>query len=261
MEKNKSHKKKSRTTAKVTTVPNTPPVLAEIGVPLKDFVSDKMNDMKQSMSKSTTDKLSRLRKDLTKLDVKYYLEPIDGEEPEEYEARIPHPAHDGDIGMDIVATEVEYDACYDRYIYHTGFYAESLRGTGCKIMPRSSNSKTDAYLCNGVGLVDVFTYRGEFCIMFKNRDSLATLASLDSMRRWNNMSWYEKLFRSYDMFEHRIYKEYLDRALELAPYEVGDHVGQLVWEKFPEVNLIPLASKDELSKTERGEGGFGSTGR
>ena len=42
-----------------------------------------------------------------------------------------------------------------------------------------------------------------------------------------------------------------------AAYQVGDRVGQLMIMPFPQVELIEA---DELSTTERGEGGFGSTG-
>ena len=40
-------------------------------------------------------------------------------------------------------------------------------------------------------------------------------------------------------------------------YKTGDRVGQLMIMPFPQVELIEV---DELSITERGEGGFGSTG-
>jgi dUTP pyrophosphatase len=41
-------------------------------------------------------------------------------------------------------------------------------------------------------------------------------------------------------------------------YEVGDRIGQLVIIELPKVNIIEV---QELSSTERGEGGFGSTGK
>lgn len=41
-------------------------------------------------------------------------------------------------------------------------------------------------------------------------------------------------------------------------YEVGDRVAQLVIMKLPFVQIIEV---DELSSSERGEGGFGSTGK
>lgn len=41
-------------------------------------------------------------------------------------------------------------------------------------------------------------------------------------------------------------------------YEVGDRIGQLVIMEIPKVSIIEV---QELSSTERGEGGFGSTGK
>ena len=41
------------------------------------------------------------------------------------------------------------------------------------------------------------------------------------------------------------------------PYNEGDRVAQLMIIPYPEINLVEV---DELSKTERGEGGHGSTG-
>jgi dUTP pyrophosphatase len=40
-------------------------------------------------------------------------------------------------------------------------------------------------------------------------------------------------------------------------YEVGDKIGQLIIIPYP---TIYLEEVDELSSTDRGEGGFGSTG-
>ena len=40
-------------------------------------------------------------------------------------------------------------------------------------------------------------------------------------------------------------------------YEVGDRIGQLIIMPYPSIELVEL---DELSTTERGEKGFGSTG-
>ena len=41
-------------------------------------------------------------------------------------------------------------------------------------------------------------------------------------------------------------------------YKVGDKVGQIIIMPYPQVAFIEV---DELSSTERGEGGFGSTGK
>lgn len=41
-------------------------------------------------------------------------------------------------------------------------------------------------------------------------------------------------------------------------YSIGDRIAQIVFVKLPEVALV---ESDELSETERGEGGYGSTGK
>lgn len=47
------------------------------------------------------------------------------------------------------------------------------------------------------------------------------------------------------------------------PFEIknGDRIAQLVLNKVEQINWIPVSSKDELESTERGDGGFGSTGK
>lgn len=42
------------------------------------------------------------------------------------------------------------------------------------------------------------------------------------------------------------------------PYHVGDRVAQLIIMPYPTINLVEV---EELSETERGEGGHGSTGK
>lgn len=43
-----------------------------------------------------------------------------------------------------------------------------------------------------------------------------------------------------------------------VPYQVGDRIGQIMILPYP---LIRFIESDELSETERGTGGFGSTGK
>lgn len=47
------------------------------------------------------------------------------------------------------------------------------------------------------------------------------------------------------------------------PFEVknGDRIAQLVLNKVEQINWISVSSLEDLSKTERGLGGFGSTGK
>lgn len=49
-----------------------------------------------------------------------------------------------------------------------------------------------------------------------------------------------------------------DEDFEINP---GDRIAQLVLNKVPQINWILVGSKDDLSSTDRGLGGFGSTGK
>ena len=49
-----------------------------------------------------------------------------------------------------------------------------------------------------------------------------------------------------------------DRYRTGTPYHLGDRVAQLIIMPYPTINLIEV---EELSETERGEGGHGSTGK
>ena len=156
-------------------------------------------------------------------------------------AVIPQYAHVGDIGMDVTAIDVEYDIERDVYIYHTGLACEMERGYALLCFCRSSNTKTEAYLPNAVGIVDAATYRGEIQFRYKNRDAISTYTTNEFGAR-----------------EHFTDTQLKERAMNKAPYKVGDRIGQFVVVKVPEVEVLEV---DTLSDTDRGTGGFGSTGK
>ena len=136
------------------------------------------------------------------------------------------------MGMDIVCTSYEYDSKYDRFMYHTGLAFEIPEGYGMLIFPRSSNTKTDAYLANSVGILDA-SYRGELVFAYKLRTSFDVL------------------------FPNGNELNYLEMENELAPYKVGDRIGQIVILPYPQIEFNEVS---ELSETERGtDGGFNRT--
>ena len=151
------------------------------------------------------------------------------------EAVIPTYAKSGDTGMDIICTSVEYDAKMDCYIYHTGLAFEVPSGYGLFMFARSSNRKKDVYLPNGVGILDS-GYRGEMLFCYKDRNSAYTKTAVKGIMDEVTISL---------------------NALEYAPYKVGDKIGQIVIMPYPQINFVEA---DTLSDSERGEGGFGSTG-
>ena len=48
-----------------------------------------------------------------------------------------------------------------------------------------------------------------------------------------------------------------DNPMQYAPYQVGERIAQMVVLPYPNVKI---SEREELSETERGSGGFGSTG-
>lgn len=130
----------------------------------------------------------------------------------------PKYAHYGtDMGADITCTSYEYDEVKDRFIYHTGLAFEVPKGYGMLIFPRSSNTKTESYLPNSVGVLDS-SYRGELMFIYKNRTA----------------------------------------GHIVPPYKEGERIGQVIIFPYP---IIDYQEVDELSETDRGTSGFGSTGK
>ena len=173
-------------------------------------------------------------------------------------AVIPKYAIDGDVGMDLTAIDVEYDEEKDMYIYHTGISIESPKHYGVLIFPRSSNRNTDAYIWNHVPVIDTAVYRGEIMICFKNRDSLDQIALKEEMDELlTSLQVYREPSNAVDEAYKAYYKAKED-PMKYAPYKVGDRICQMVVIPYPNVLF---KETDELSKTERGEKGFGSTGK
>lgn len=175
-------------------------------------------------------------------------------------AIIPTYAHDGDIGMDIYATSIEYDEQYDLYKYHTGLSVETSEEYGILLFARSSNMKKDVYLPNSVGIVDSAIYRGEIMFMFKSRISLyerSNIIGLKAFMRALSSGLNAKEAEEKAEEAKHIIQE-MTKALEFAPYGVGDRIGQMVVIPRTMINAIQV---DNLSETIRGEGGFGSTGK
>lgn len=143
------------------------------------------------------------------------------------DAVIPSYAKHGDAGMDLVATSKSYDD-HGNVVYGTGLAFEIPKGYAGFLFPRSSNTKKDLILGNSVGVIDS-GYRGEVVLKFK----------ASSLR-----------------FEHD--GKVLSDEFPQNIYDVGDRIGQIIIMPYPKVNFIEV---DELSDSERGQGGFGSSGK
>ena len=51
------------------------------------------------------------------------------------------------------------------------------------------------------------------------------------------------------------------RGHEIFPIGIGDRIAQLVLQRVPQLVWEPVQAKEELGSTQRGEGGFGSSGK
>lgn len=172
-------------------------------------------------------------------------------------AVIPSYAHDGDVGMDLTAISCEYDADNDMYVYYTGLAFESDYHYGIFLFPRSSNRKTEAYLCNHVGIADSAIYRGEIILCFKNRTSLRQIALESRVVEFSNALEEGLRTENANRVGIEAWRNAFNNPMIFAPYKVGDRVAQMVVLPYPNVKLREV---NNLSETDRGSGGFGSTG-
>lgn len=160
-------------------------------------------------------------------------------------AVIPSYAKNGDAGLDLTATSRVYDE-FGNVSYGTGLAFEIPKGYVGLLFPRSSNCKKDLILSNSVGVLDN-SYRGE--VSFKFKPSSVFYEDMEAPEG--------KLGTDSDNFD-KIVLPTDENFIPIQVYEIGDRIGQLIIMPYPEIEFI---ESDELSETERGEGGYGSTGR
>lgn len=139
-------------------------------------------------------------------------------------AVIPSYAKNGDAGLDLTATSKFLDY-HGNICYGIGLAFEIPQGYVGLVFPRSSVSKKQLNLANAVAVIDS-GYRGEVVMKFK--PSLA----LDR-------------------------RQCVTDRLTYGTYNVGERVAQMIIMPYP---YIEFEESDELSETDRGDGGYGSTG-
>ena len=145
-------------------------------------------------------------------------------------------AKEGDAGIDLIATSKWYDE-HGNVCFGTNRAFEIPKGYVGLLFPRSSNSKQQLLLSNSVGVIDS-GYRGEVMLKFKSSASSFSLKTLIKL-----------IFNS-------------DAKITVInnftiSYYVGERVGQIIILPYPQ---IEFEEAEELSETERGNGGYGSTG-
>ena len=145
------------------------------------------------------------------------------------EAKAPYRKYDDDAGYDLFAvSKIETD----KYIeYGTGIAIEIPKYYVGLVFPRSSVTEKDLILKNCIGVIDA-QYRGEIRCRFARIPS-TEFKDLLLCEGCIEILWSKK-----------------------NQYEIGDRVAQLIIIPIPPVELV---ESDELSETERGTDGFGST--
>ena len=197
------------------------------------------------------DDVRKMIKELDECPVKVYRE--DKTQP------LPVYSKEGDACMDIYAISIEYDEKKDRYIVHTGLHFELPDDYEMELRPRSSNTKTEWYIPNAPGTLDC-GYRGEMLVIFKCRDNIKFIDTIDSIGSVVGKLVKEETEEYNDMVDCSMYFKDAKEQLEF-PYKVGDRICQLLIRRRERIVWKEVESLDELSKTERGSGGFGHTGK
>lgn len=143
-------------------------------------------------------------------------------------AVLPIRKHFDDAGYDLIATSCKYNPIYDRFEYGVGFATKIPLGYYAEILPRSSNTKTEAYLPNSSGVIDS-GYTGEWKVFYKLRTPIEYLFpdGVDDLA-------------------------ILEMENEYAPYKVGDAIAQCLIHKTEDIWFCDI---EELPETNRGTDG------
>ena len=175
------------------------------------------------------------------------------------DAVMPMRAHATDAGFDLTAVSRVFD-CEGNVTYGTGLAFDIPEGYVGLIFPRSSICKKDLALSNAVGCVDS-GYHGE--VMAKFRPTLVVCDKGSQGRDGNdylgtNQTDWETQFVTFHGRDGR-YPDIEDGALPFQPrlYEVGERIAQLIVMPIPQVEFVEV---DDLGESERGTGGYGSSG-
>lgn len=161
------------------------------------------------------------------------------------DAIIPQYAKKGDAGMDLTAVDYYYDL-EGNIVYRTGLAIEIPEGYVGLIFPRSSICKRDINLTNAVVVIDS-GYRGEIIMKFKPSLCFHPNEYTDYLA--------SDKFDDYD----GVYIPY-DERIPIKPhtYNYGERIGQIIIIPYPQIEFEEV---EELTKTDRGDGGFGSSGK
>lgn len=158
-------------------------------------------------------------------------------------ARIPTRATAGAAGFDLYAVEDTIIGPGETKTVPLGFSVEIPPGYEMQIRPRSGISlKTKLRVANSPGTVDS-DFTGEVVVIL---DNIAPESEFDDAYPWKIDGWVDAVYEGEGCAYHT-YNIY-----------TGDRIAQAVIAPVPDVAFVEVDG--ELPETERGTGGFGSTG-
>lgn len=142
------------------------------------------------------------------------------------DSKIPTYSSNGDACLDLYAHSMNEESTM-HLEFGTGVAVKIPFGHVGLVFPRSSISNTPLILANAVGVIDS-NYTGEIKLRYKASAFTITHATSVGI------------------------------DIEDKFYKVGDRIGQLMIIPYPKVIFEEV---EELPKTNRGDGGFGSSGK
>lgn len=220
-----------------------------------------------------------------KLDVINTLEGIKKVGVETPEIKLPTYGKEGDSCMDVYPIYSEYDSERDRWIYHTGLVfavgdgiirtpidSDSTTIIGkdkfvpneMELRPRSNLSKSDFYVPNAPGTLD-WGYRGELLMVFKNRTSAKLIQAINyiivGMDRIALKAGISGEIKQYTSASRQLINT-IKQSIDTPPYDCNGlgRCCQLIIRGSERIDWEEVKTIEELGATERGGGGFGSTG-
>ena len=203
------------------------------------------------------------------------------------EPKLPTYGKEGDACMDIYPIYSEYDGEKDRWIYHTGLafaigdtsIVKSVEEEADKnrykftindmpnemeLRPRSNLTKSDFYVPNAPGTLD-WGYRGELLMVYKNRTSIDLVQAImhltNGIEKLALRAGHSGEIKQYtSAARNRLNK--VAKSINTPPYNCdgNDRCCQLLIRGSERIKWQEVETLEELGDSERGNGGFGSTG-
>jgi dUTP pyrophosphatase len=214
-------------------------------------IASAMYDFKNGTIETIDELIEQLDNDINNVSVKVWRE----------DKRIPLPVYgkEGDACCDVYCKSVEYDGEKDRYIVHTGLHFALPNEYEMELRPRSNLTKTELYIPNAPMTLD-WGYRGELLVIFKGRTNKYLLSAFKELK--------DTVRFMLSIKNHSLDKcsQDFDKAVYEFPYRPmtddfeGDRICQLLVRRREQITWEEVEALEELGSTERGEGGFGSTG-